>query len=115
MDTLIRAGDHGVCARGYPAVIDGAQEIMQRALLRLCVRKGSFALDPALGSELHRLRFMSGQHLERAALAYVQEALAPMRELRVLGVQCEQRDGLLCVNAKINCGGGAYPLLVEVA
>lgn len=70
-----------------PFAIGGDDELIQRALIRLCVRKGSFAADPALGSELYRLR--GGPFRERLALGYAQEALLPMREVRVLAAECE--------------------------
>ena len=89
MDTLLAFGDHKTDGCGLPVVLTGAQEIIQRALIRLSVKKGSFAPDPALGSELHRLRPGTGQETNRTALSYAQEALAPLgARVLVLAAQC---------------------------
>jgi hypothetical protein len=48
----------------------------------LTVKKGSFALDPQLGSEIYKLgqaRGFSPENQRRIALSYAQEALLPMR------------------------------------
>lgn len=92
MDTLIASGDHAVDGRGLPVAVDGIRELVQRAMIRLAVKKGSFALDPGLGSELYRLGGERRDTRDRVALSYVQEALAPLKELRVEAVRCRQPD-----------------------
>ncbi len=53
--------------------------LLERALLRLRVRRGSFALDPSLGSRLHRLPRAGDARRDALALEYAREALAPRR------------------------------------
>jgi phage gp46-like protein len=71
------------------------------------VRKGSFAEDPALGSELYKLaqtRTQTGDDLERLALSYAQEALLPMPQVSVEAV---------CLK-KAKTDGGAPELTVTL-
>lgn len=115
MDTLLAGGDHHRDSRGLPLAITGEREIIQRALIRLTVRRGSFPQDPALGSELHRLRGAKTGTLAQLALSYVQDALAPMREVCVtrVGATRTGRDTLR-VEAVLTQNGTAYPLEVEI-
>ena len=103
MDTMLIDGDYAVDARGLPVTITGAREIIQQALIRLGVRKGSVSGCPALGSELYRLSGLYGTALDRAAMSYVREALSPMREIHALNVVCE------------SLGGGALAVKIEAA
>ena len=50
IDTLLVNGEHFTDNRGIPIRISGERELIQRALLRLTIQKGSFTQDPALGS-----------------------------------------------------------------
>lgn len=115
MDTLLSGGDHALDGRGLPATIDGDRELVQRALIRLQVRRGSFAADPALGSDLHKLRGARPEALGRLALAYAQEALSPMTGVAVEAADVTRtgRDTLL-VAVRIAHRGQIYPLEVEL-
>ena len=75
MDTAICSGDFLLDGRGRPVVISGMQEILQRALIRLTVQKGSFIYDPELGSRLFTLKSTSGD-LQKQATNLVREALS---------------------------------------
>jgi hypothetical protein len=115
VDTVIATGTHAVDGRGLPVAVTGVRERLQRALIRLAVPKGRFALDTALGSELHRLAGCPPQNRDRTALAYVQEALAPIRELRVLGASCQMRDEQsLLVQVELADSGGEKIYTLEV-
>jgi phage gp46-like protein len=87
MDTLLQNGDHAVNPSGLPAAVTGTGEIIQRAMLRLGLRRGSFPYDRSLGSELHLLSREDSGAARRAAQSYVQEALLPLPGLRVEDVQ----------------------------
>lgn len=106
MDTRLYAGDHALGGRGLPVPIHGDEEVVQRALIRLQVRRGALPQDPALGSGLHRLRGAPPKHLHRLALAYVQEALAPMPEVTVeqVAVHREGRDDLMVEVVLLHAG-----------
>lgn len=113
MDTLLVNGDHGLDSRGLPAVVTGDRELIQRALVRLSVRKGSLGGAPTLGSELHRLRGARAEHLDRLALSYVQEALAAMAGVTVesVAVRREDRDEM-AVEVAVGIGANHYRLEV---
>lgn len=108
-------GDHALDGRGLPATLTGDAELIQRALIRLSVRRGSFAQDPQLGSELYRLRGARPAQLERLALAYAQEALEPMSGVAATAAEVSRtgRDTLL-VAVRVAHRGRSYPLEVEV-
>lgn len=86
MDTAIYDGDFLIDSRGRPIEISGMQEILQRALIRLSVRKGSFVYDTDFGSRLHTLKG-SSNNIRAKALALSKEALKPMDNLMVDDVE----------------------------
>ena len=114
MDTLLVHGDHYRDSRGLPTVIYDLQELVQRALIRLSLKKGNFILDPALGSELHRLPLAVSLANNRAALSFAQEALRPMAGLlTVQSAVCKLLEsGHLAVDLTIAAHGESY--LLEV-
>lgn len=52
-DVKLLNGDTVIDSCGRPVLIDGAQAKLQRALICLCARLGSFIYDRKLGSRLH--------------------------------------------------------------
>lgn len=56
MDTAIKDGDFQTNGSGLPVRISGAQELLQRVMFRLTVKKGSFFYDQQLGSRLYTLK-----------------------------------------------------------
>ena len=116
MDTLLANGDHAIDGRGLPMRIEGLKECLQQALIRLSVRRGSFARDPLLGSELYRLPAARAEGRDRMALGYAQEALAPIRALTVLDARCRHEDaGILSVELELAWAEQSYLLTVDVA
>ena len=54
MDTAIgTGGDLERDSRGRPVLIDGKDELMQRAYILLAAKKGSFVYDRELGSDIY--------------------------------------------------------------
>lgn len=96
MDTLFYQGDFAKDARGYPVPVAGFQELLQRALIRLKVKKGSFVHDPELGSELYTLQ--PGEvDLNTQALRLAREALKSIPNIQVQQVavrKLEEPDNL---------------------
>lgn len=82
MDTAINNGDFLLGYDGLPMSISGVQEILQRALIRLTVKKGSFIFDTNLGSNLYKLKAGS-RNIKNEALSIVKEALEPMQNVSV--------------------------------
>ena len=83
MDVLLRDGDLVLDSAGSPRYVEGNAELLQRVLLRLTARRGGFAPCPELGSRLYQLSSAG----ERELRAAVEEALYPVREVSVLGVE----------------------------
>ena len=89
MDTAISNGDFMLDSNGIPISIYGIQEILQRVLIRLTVRKGSFIYDTNLGSDLYKLKKTTSTSIKSRALSMVKEALKPMSNVLVDDVSTE--------------------------
>lgn len=75
--------------------------ILELVLNRLRIKKGSFPLDPNLGSELYKLCGINGNKLIPKALTYVKEALASMSEVTVTEVYTSQKSDILELNIQM--------------
>lgn len=115
MDTLLYNGDFAIDGRGYPIPCTGAQELLQQALIRLTVRRGSFAYDPTLGSRLFSLK-STGGNLEARALELIKEALLDLPELTPVGVEArlENNGENLCLTVLLQANGQRVQLEVTV-
>lgn len=86
MDTAVSNGDFLCNSKGTPINLAGYEELLQRVLIRLTVKKGSFVYDKSLGSRLYTLKATDGNIKERA-LALVREALIEIPEVAVNDVK----------------------------
>ena len=110
MDTLLTHGDHATDARGIPVSITGTDELLQRVLLRLIVRRGSFKYDKDLGSELYRLSRDTSSATRRAALSYVREALSTLPQLSVVDVDIRTERERMLITVELSYEGSRYLL-----
>lgn len=95
MDTLLSSGDHKRDGRGFPIAIDGMQEKIQQAIIRLTVPKGAFRLDPELGSLFGRLGRVPESLMAELAVEYAREALMGLDEVKVVNAVCRKaQEGL---------------------
>lgn len=90
MELLLQHGDHSRNEQGFLQQVDGAQQLVQRAMVRLTVPKGKFVLNSQLGSLLHTLGRTAPAQREQLALEYAREALLEMPEMRVVAARCRQ-------------------------
>lgn len=74
--------------QNWPVPIEGAQEVAQRLRLRLMIPRGSFRLDPELGSRLYALPRGDSQRMERFSKEAIEEALSSMPEVRLEDLSC---------------------------
>ena len=83
MELKIRNGDYIADGIGGERRADGAEALLERALFRLSVRRGSFPFLPELGSELYRLGHEKPSARAAAAKLYTAAALAEETALTV--------------------------------
>jgi len=76
MALILRDGDYVPDGTGGLKTASGAQEILERILWKLSVRRGSFPFLPDLGSRLHQLGRAAPLQRKTLAKQYVLEALA---------------------------------------
>lgn len=82
MDTAISNGDFLCDSKNCPIELSGYDEILQRVLIRLSIKKGSFVYDTSLGSRLYTLK-SSDSNIKQNALNLVREALVDIPEVFV--------------------------------
>ncbi len=76
MELKIKDRDYVADGAGGLVRVSGWDELLERVLFKLSVRRGSFALVPELGSKLHLLWREKGESRATAAKQYAAEALA---------------------------------------
>lgn len=86
MELKIRDRDYVSDGAGGLKRAVGAEELLERVLYKLSVRRGSFALMPELGSRLHLVWREKPASREAAAKQYAAEALADEKGVQVSGV-----------------------------
>lgn len=103
MDTALQDGDFLRNSLGMPRTVDGLEELLQRAMIRMRVPKGAFSYDPELGSGLSGLDF-SAADAAVYALELTAAALAPMEGVTVESVSCSGRTVTAVLNTPLGQG-----------
>lgn len=111
MELKIRNGDYIADGIGGEQRADGAEALLERALFRLSVRRGSFPFLPELGSELYRLGHEKPSARAAAAKLYTAAALAEETALTVEGVE---NVHLTAPAADVAVGSTELPMLGTV-
>lgn len=108
MDALLIDGGHLCDHLGSPVMVGGERELLQRAAIRLAVKRGSLPHDPGFGSALHRL--------DADGPAAARLALAPLPQLEVRSAACAWEPGArrLTVRITLALAGRDYQLEVDV-
>ncbi len=86
MDFNISNGDYNLTPSGHIERVSGDEDIKQRILIRLVIRKGSFVYDEDLGSELYKLYREKRSNIPNMAKQYVIDALEPETDISVQDV-----------------------------
>ena len=110
MEARLENGDYLPDGRSGFLTAEGDEALLQRVLLRLSARRGSFPFLPELGSRLYLLGTLAPAARSLAAERYVTEALAP-ETLTVEEVRLGE-DGSLTVT--LRSGGRAYQVETTV-
>lgn len=115
MELKLRSGAYVLSAAGLPETVGGAEETLQRALLRLSARRGKFAPAPDYGSRLYTLSALKPSQRSAAARLFVTEALAGEAGVGVDGVTYTPGEGdTAAVTVALSLGGQAAEITLEV-
>ncbi len=116
MELKFDGGSYVRSGYGGFVTVSGRDEILQRALMRLSARRGSFFPLPDFGSELHTLFSMKKSQRAAAARRMVYEALEPESGMTATEVDYrETGDGTAVVTVALEIyGGGSGEVSVYV-
>ena len=109
MELKIRNGDYIADGIGGERRADGAEALLERALFRLSVRRGSFPFLPELGSELYRLGHEKPSARAAAAKLYTAAALAE-EDVELT----ERGDGVMALRVLLTADGESAALEMTV-
>lgn len=113
MALMLREGDYVPDGQGGFRTAQGAQELLERILWKLTVRRGSFPFLPALGSRLHLLGRVPARERELLAGQYAAEALAD-EEVSVTGASLVQEGEQGQLTLRLDHRGEELTVTVQV-
>lgn len=113
MELFLQNGDYVPDGKGGFRRALGAEELLQRALFKLAVRRGSFPFLPELGSRLYELPKEKPSAWESLARQYAAQALRE-EPLLVTGAAAIPRDGGAEVTVELEYQGQALSVTLEV-
>ena len=113
MALLLRDGDYVPDERGGLRTVEGAEEVLQRALFQLQVRRGSFPFLPELGSRLYLLPREKPGAREALARQYAVEALRGETDLEVTGAAVAPA-GADALEVRVDLSWTGTPLTVSL-
>ena len=99
MELNIRNGDYVPDGTGRLQSCGGGEEVLARVLFKLTARRGTFPFLPELGSRLYTVMREKPAFRQALAAQYVEEALREERDVKVTGVDWQEKDeqGILSV------------------
>ena len=115
MELKLQNGRYSLSTAGIPETVSGAEETLQRALLRLAARRGAFWPDPDYGSRLYTLSRLKPGQRAAAAAQFAAEALAAEPDVTLESVQyVPGADGSAAVIVALSAGGRETEITIEV-
>lgn len=102
--------------QGWCVPITGAEEIAQRIHLRLAIPRGSFRLDPELGSRLYSLSRGTARQMSERAWEIIEEAISPMAGVRLLKADCRYapEEDKATIDCRFSWNGQELNMTMEV-
>lgn len=115
MELYLKNGDYLPDGQGGFRRARGREELLQRVLWKLSVRRGSFPFLPELGSQLYRLVREKAADRDSLARQYVTQALSEETELTVTGVETACQEDSLEVTVHLDWKGERLDVKLDVA
>lgn len=103
MEVVILNGVTQTAATGLPKTAEGLDALLQRAYNRICLKRGAFCYDRALGSRFYMLDAVD-EHAEERALWYAQAALLPLAGAEVISVRREGERFIFELETSLGAG-----------
>lgn len=113
MELILRGGDYMPDGKGGFCRARGSDEVLQRVLFRLNVRRGSFPFLPELGSRLYTLTREKPGDWAALAQQYAAEALRE-EEVTVTGTEVSALKQGVLVRVDLEWQGEDLSVSVEV-
>lgn len=96
--------------------VRGSSELAQRVEMKLCARRGGFALMPEFGSRLYMLPKVRASEREAAARQYIAEALSDEPEVVLSGIVLSYGDeGVLRLELTFNGDEDGFEISTTVS
>lgn len=114
MELYLKNGDYLPDGQGGFRRAQGREELLQRVLWKLSVRRGSFPFLPELGSQLYRLTREKAADRNSLARQYVTQALSDETELTVTGVETAGREDALEVTVHLDWRGESLDVKLDL-
>lgn len=113
MDIALKNGDFASNNSGKVYSISAMEETVQRCMILLKVKQGSFSYNRKLGSNIHLLKINDKNLLGNATLL-VKEALAPLVQVKVESVETEIMKDKIILNIEISAYGERAKIEVTI-
>lgn len=113
LDTALSKGDFYTNDRNHLVSLYDNEELLQRTIIRLCVKKGSFIYDRNLGSRLYALTHKT-KDIKEKALSYAKEALWSMNYVKVEDVEVDFKNNNLNLNFIISINNEKFEKAVII-
>lgn len=114
MELYLKDGDYLPDGKGGFRRAQGREELLQRVLWKLTVRRGSFPFLPGLGSRLYSLCREKAGDRESLARQYAAEALSDETGLAVTAVETAAAGERLEVTVRLDWQGESLDVKLDL-
>lgn len=115
MELKLQNGRYVVSTAGVLGTVQGAEETLQRVLMRLSAHRGAFWPDPDYGSRLYTLPRLKPVQRPAAAKEFVTEALSGETDVAVESVTYTPgEEDSASITVALTIGGRETEITIEV-